>query len=1495
MGIWSQARLVACALGALVTIQLTAACSSDVADEAAPSERVAEQSQALTAPAWQVNKAYSANTVVSYQGKLYRCIQAHTSASGWEPPNVPALWSFEGNDTGSNVNTGPTGPNGPITLDYVTLQADCDSFPDTCCAAGSTKTSLTAGNDVRTFSGSNECIMSLAGSDTLTVTASGKSSLNLGPGNDTAMDGPGDNFIWGGFGDDTINGFGGTNLFFGGWGNDTIKAANGTNTVVPGPGVDTVALGTGDDTVYLFDACEVVSGKKLDAGTGFDTLYTPMPLADLRARGMTVDNFERIIVVDNHCRSQCGNHVGCSVCSSDDDKDGTFNCQDECPLDPAKTTPGLCNCGVSDVDSDGDQVPDCMDECPLDGQTAYRGVCRCPHDAAPNGTVCTDGVTPGAATCNNGICGNPSGSLPQAGCFVKTDGWHAYWFCPAATQSQAATRCTAVTGRKLIQIDDRNENAFAAKFVTGESWIGAVDRTTEGEWSWLDATNKETKKFWTGGASGKAFKGLYQSFLGGNPGTDTSKNCGTLSLDRAWRSANCADSRPYVCEGLFGPGSIPGSGVAPPQPLGPAGIIPGWNSSSNCGTGPGCNPGNHGDGSDIVPPLCTPEPKASDILLQKQQIDACALHCSEGSVDKHDETTCRTVDCKDAAAPPAAGQKCSANGEPLGHVVLPPGLVGKCSVQNQDCSSFKFLGIVPTQCGVQTQCYDRTRDAAGVWVTHTCAEGCRAGTTCETASGKCVNANLKGACDPATIEPATGLCQGECVGQIGCGLPNGTLADAGSEECSETRWCGPDPYDAPLNTGSNLDDKTPWSDGVLPDLTSTPPPPFSTDFNQPCTGTCAICLGDHANDPACLRASRHNWCNFEQTTVGAPDAAVNDGKSGSRGDTSKSVIKFSVDPGADLDFNVKPLPFGVSDFNVLAAASIRTTADFNFAGLSGTVELVDLRGALTASLCQVATDSSHIEVLGIDFLPTLLDEIGAKKVIFNTDKDWSGADACKKAVATYVDAVDRAKKALRDAQDLVTQFNTLKNQGHTFNATTFCNTVAGTGMRPPGMPGSCATESPADTVNAFIAYYKSQADKVGPALDTLSRAVLNSSSLAQILGFDKGSGFEFFAPIGDATKGAGGKESTTLVTVQFFIGPVPCNLELTSFMDYGIMGGFGANLEPSALISGGGPFAKAGAVITPYADAGVTLFVGVGFSVPGFSVKLGIEGAVTLGNVNVPATVAAGLSLTSERDDRPLPADISGLSNGEVLFPRDGGGPRKYNFQFDYSYGVTLTVNNILDGHIDAALKIKFLFFSKKWSKQIVSFKSGLSIGPTNLIGGGSYDDATKKHQVQVPSDTKTWKSTYASVPFMALNNVSMPLSPVFDGSYSPLKSSELFYDSLCKCEDNGAACFRDADCCDSTSTCFEDPAQNNKHVCRECGKPNNTDTCKTDKDCCPGAICSQADVEVCVTDPSLCPPGSSGTGGTGGTNGQPCIPIRCTTLHPATPVCQSKPGDPTK
>ena len=60
---------------------------------------VAVPVSAASKGAWAPNTAYSVNDTVTYNGGTYTCIQAHTSLEGWEPVNVPALWSNGGGGT----------------------------------------------------------------------------------------------------------------------------------------------------------------------------------------------------------------------------------------------------------------------------------------------------------------------------------------------------------------------------------------------------------------------------------------------------------------------------------------------------------------------------------------------------------------------------------------------------------------------------------------------------------------------------------------------------------------------------------------------------------------------------------------------------------------------------------------------------------------------------------------------------------------------------------------------------------------------------------------------------------------------------------------------------------------------------------------------------------------------------------------------------------------------------------------------------------------------------------------------------------------------------------------------------------------------------------------------------------------------------------------------------------------------------------------------------
>jgi hypothetical protein len=42
---------------------------------------------------WYSGIAYQTDERVQYNGKLYRCVQAHTSQADWEPDRTPALWT----------------------------------------------------------------------------------------------------------------------------------------------------------------------------------------------------------------------------------------------------------------------------------------------------------------------------------------------------------------------------------------------------------------------------------------------------------------------------------------------------------------------------------------------------------------------------------------------------------------------------------------------------------------------------------------------------------------------------------------------------------------------------------------------------------------------------------------------------------------------------------------------------------------------------------------------------------------------------------------------------------------------------------------------------------------------------------------------------------------------------------------------------------------------------------------------------------------------------------------------------------------------------------------------------------------------------------------------------------------------------------------------------------------------------------------------------------
>lgn len=63
----------------------------ETALEPLPDDTAAEV--ATLFPVWAAGVAYSIGYRAQYENELYKCVQAHTSQQGWEPPNAPALWT----------------------------------------------------------------------------------------------------------------------------------------------------------------------------------------------------------------------------------------------------------------------------------------------------------------------------------------------------------------------------------------------------------------------------------------------------------------------------------------------------------------------------------------------------------------------------------------------------------------------------------------------------------------------------------------------------------------------------------------------------------------------------------------------------------------------------------------------------------------------------------------------------------------------------------------------------------------------------------------------------------------------------------------------------------------------------------------------------------------------------------------------------------------------------------------------------------------------------------------------------------------------------------------------------------------------------------------------------------------------------------------------------------------------------------------------------------
>ena len=715
-------------------------------------------------------------------------------------------------------------------------------------------------------------------------------------------------------------------------------------------------------------------------------------------------------------------------------------------------------------------------------------------------------------------------------------------------------------------------------------------------------------------------------------------------------------------------------------------------------------------------------------------------------------------------------------------------------------------------------------------------------------------------CNPCETRDSEGVCTKECGRPVlRCGQPvkNVTDTDGGAncadndlfpqtEMCQQIELCS-----GPETTGNS----DPTTGGTLGPTTfnpndlgtpSTPPggaaDPYPAD--PPCAG----------GPPCPAQGKEHPWCKYEVANPIQPRATPAPGK---HGDAGGNGVTFSFTPDATFKMKMEtPSPFGEAEkVEVDTQASLKATVGFHIGKPvpDGSIDIIDAAVALHVDRCSFNNSGTKLMILEHDFLP----ETGIKlDSTLQTD-----IDICTNKIGEFKTAVKRVKKAYRDAIDLVRQYNVHKQNAANGTPTkfksTFCQDLIGNPPPAGFPPGSCTGETAAGTINRFIEFYRRQINEgLRPAQQALAAVKIDNKTLAQ-------------GPT--ATR-----ETQTIFEATFPIGPIPLVLEVEAFVEYGLQANLVFSLMPQQNENGtpDGHYqqiANLTGEANPYALAGVSLFVGVGFGVNGFKASAGVEGAITLGRVGLTASAGAGFMQQLVPDPRRIPDDIVAAAvlgvqdSKQTLFPV--GSAKQYTLGLNYNYGMSVGVNQIMAGTISARLRIKFFFFSKTWRKKLLRFP-GFSLGdPINLISGGGAFTAMNE-------DPFGWGTVQMPTPFVELANLDAT-APELGGTEQDLDKAyveKFFYDSLCTCQPDLNACVRTDDCCGPASTCFSDPfgtvppgSPAGTKFCRKCGQPS--DSCNVDTDCCfnPSSVCRNNRCTCVGTDGACAQTANCCTGDDGG------------------------------
>ena len=640
-------------------------------------------------------------------------------------------------------------------------------------------------------------------------------------------------------------------------------------------------------------------------------------------------------------------------------------------------------------------------------------------------------------------------------------------------------------------------------------------------------------------------------------------------------------------------------------------------------------------------------------------------------------------------------------------------------------------------------------------------------------------------CSPVNLgQPNEG---GTCRGHSRCGQLDCPPIDP--IRCGQIEVCNPgSEQDAGVDPGSNLDAEPFNPSGLF-------------EAGVPEAGSSEVYF-----DPPILGGKNHSWCKLGPQTPDSVKPANQPSKDKGGHSGGGTNLSFDFDPDLIFDVKANPLSFGEAEMNLHAQAKMVATASLNdFLGQSYHAPIIDVVAGVTAERCRVSSDETHFQVLGLDFIdPNDIPKINSDDAILSPAL-YDASQKCKVAVDKFKMYGDRAKKAFRDAQQLLAQYHDAKSLGKLLTGNVYCYRNWHCRSKRAVLPGgsTCGLHEPPEiTINRLITCYSR-------AEFGRNRQAQRGRGPGQRLGGDAQPPWpRYQGRLPRQVRGAVAHDRQRAICHR----PDSDGFAGRRLRQVWHLRAIGASSSRSPLkldAQAGNPqrivHAKVGVV--PHAGAGLSAFVGAGVDLGPVAATVGIEGAVTLADVRAPIFAGAGLDMAVESNPRPLPVDVLPPISVAADAFQFVGGAKSFKFFVSYDYGAGIDLLNVLSGEINGRLRIKFFFFSRTWRKRIVKF-NGWSFH-FDLVSGSSSPDVTTKGQTvsgntgdprattQVSEGRTTMGRSESQLPFMKLallqpSDIGLPDAgpdaAIEQVSVSTDKVRKFFYDNLC-CSALGETC----------------------------------------------------------------------------------------------------------